>query len=52
VAKAAPWVAPDAERRKPGERTGLETLVVLGGTMDASVGPERVPVARKGETPD
>ncbi len=24
-----PWAAPDAEPRKPGERTGLETPVVL-----------------------
>jgi hypothetical protein len=29
MAKAALWVAPDAKRRKLGERTGLETLVVL-----------------------
>jgi len=29
VAKAAIWAAPDAEARKPGERTGLDTPVVL-----------------------
>jgi hypothetical protein len=29
VAKAASWPAPDAKRRKLGERTGLETPVVL-----------------------
>jgi hypothetical protein len=28
VAKAAPWSAPDAEARKRGEQTGLDTLVV------------------------
>ena len=29
MAKAAFWSAPDAERRKLGERTGLDTPVVL-----------------------
>ena len=29
VAKAAHWGATDAEARKPGERTGLDTPVVL-----------------------
>ena len=29
MAKAAPWAAPDAVTRKLGERTGLETPVVL-----------------------
>ena len=29
MAKAAFWPAPDAERRKLGERTGLDTPVVL-----------------------
>jgi hypothetical protein len=28
VAKAASWAAPDAEARKRGERTGLDTPVV------------------------
>ena len=29
MAKAASWRAPDAETRKLGERTGLDTRVVL-----------------------
>ena len=29
MAKAASWAAPDAQTRKLGERTGLETPVVL-----------------------
>jgi hypothetical protein len=29
VAKAASWSVPDAQTRKLGERTGLETPVVL-----------------------
>ncbi len=29
MAKAACWAFPDAEARKPGERTGLDTPVVL-----------------------
>ena len=29
MAKAAPWAEPDAEARRLGERTGLDTLVVL-----------------------
>jgi hypothetical protein len=29
VAKAADWADPDAETRKPGEQTGLDTRVVL-----------------------
>ena len=28
MAKAALWAVTDAEARKPGERTGLDTLVV------------------------
>ncbi len=28
MAKAAPWPGPDAEARKRGEQTGLDTLVV------------------------
>ncbi len=28
MAKAATWAATDAEAREPGERTGLDTLVV------------------------
>ena len=29
MAKAASWAVSDAEARKPGERTGLDTPVVL-----------------------
>ena len=29
MAKAAFWSTPDAEERKPGEQTGLDTPVVL-----------------------
>ncbi len=29
MAKAASWTTTDAEARKPGEQTGLDTLVVL-----------------------
>ncbi len=29
MAKAALWVCPDAQARKLGEQTGLDTLVVL-----------------------
>ena len=29
MAKAASWAVPDAEARRPGERTGLDTPVVL-----------------------
>jgi hypothetical protein len=29
VAKATHWILSDAEARKPGERTGLDTPVVL-----------------------
>ncbi len=29
MAKAAYWAPPDAEERKPGEQTGLDTPVVL-----------------------
>ncbi len=29
MAKASPWTIPDAEARKLGEQTGLDTLVVL-----------------------
>ena len=29
MAKAASWPGPDAEARKLGEQTGLDTLVVL-----------------------
>ena len=29
MAKASLWTIPDAEARRPGERRGLDTLVVL-----------------------
>ena len=29
MAKATAWTTPDAEARKPGEQTGLDTPVVL-----------------------
>ena len=29
MAKAAPWAGPDTETRRRGERTGLDTPVVL-----------------------
>ena len=31
------WLVPDAEARKPGERTGLDTLVVLAVNDDHQV---------------
>ena len=34
VAKAAHWVSTDAEARKPGERTGLDTPVVLAVNVE------------------
>ncbi len=34
MAKAATWNVTDAEARKLGERTGLDTPVVLAVTMD------------------
>ncbi len=34
MAKAALWNIPDAETRKRGEQTGLDTLVVHALTMD------------------
>ncbi len=36
MAKAAHWLGTDAEARKRGEQTGLDTLVVHAVTMDAS----------------
>ena len=37
VAKATHWGLSDAEARKPGERTGLDTLVVHAVNDDYSV---------------
>ena len=34
MAKAAPWADTDAQVRKLGERTGLDTLVVLAVNDD------------------
>ena len=36
MAKAALWTIPDAEMRKPGERTGLETPVVGWRVVEVS----------------
>ena len=36
MAKAAFWTITDAEARKPGERTGLDTPVVLAVNTDHS----------------
>jgi hypothetical protein len=38
VAKATHWVSTDAEARKPGERTGLDTPVVLAVNAEYSFG--------------
>jgi hypothetical protein len=38
VAKAGSWTPPDAETRKPGERTGLDTPVVLAVNHEHWVG--------------
>ncbi len=37
MAKASLWTIPDAEARKLGEQTGLDTLVVLALTVHISV---------------
>jgi hypothetical protein len=50
VAKAACWAVPDAEARKPGERTELDTPVVLavnaGYQMAAVSTPSLSPLTR------
>jgi hypothetical protein len=38
LAKAAHWVSTDAEARKPGERTGLDTPVVLAVNVEYWLG--------------
>ena len=38
MAKAGSWAPPDAETRKPGERTGLDTPVVLAVNHEHWVG--------------
>ena len=42
VAKAAHWISTDAEARKPGERTGLDTPVVLAVNAEYSFGATAV----------
>ncbi len=42
VAKATHWVSTDAEARKPGERTGLDTPVVLAVNDEYSSGATAV----------
>ena len=45
MAKAASWVAPDAQTRKLGERTGLETPVVLAvNDVDLALAELNLPV--------
>jgi len=44
VAKAAFWAVPDAEVRKPGEQTGLDTPVVLAVNDGYWVSPVSTPV--------
>ncbi len=40
MAKAAPWIKTDAEVRKRGEQTGLDTLVVHAvNDVDQPLGP-------------
>ncbi len=42
VAKATHWVSTDAETRKPGEQTGLDTPVVLAVNAEYSSGATAV----------
>ena len=42
VAKAAHWTLSDAEARKPGEQTGLDTPVVLAVNDEYSFGATAV----------
>ena len=41
-AKAAHWISTDAEARKPGEQTGLDTPVVLAVNYEYSFGATAV----------
>jgi hypothetical protein len=50
VAKAADWPATDAEARRLGERTGLDTLVVLAVNDEHSVLGEIDPLSAKVNT--
>ena len=45
MAKAALWAVTDAEARKPGERTGLDTLVVPAVNDDSEEWGEPSPRA-------
>ncbi len=45
MAKAALWTVPDPEERKPGEQTGLDTLVVPAVNVVHSVWGDLVPSA-------
>ena len=47
MAKAALWACPDAETRKRGERTGLDTLVVHAVNDGCSVSGVSTPSAPK-----
>ncbi len=46
MAKAAPWIKTDAEVRKRGEQTGLDTLVVHAVNVDQPLGPFKGLVAQ------
>ncbi len=47
MAKAAPWIKTDAEVRKRGEQTGLDTLVVHAvNDVDQPLGPFKGLVAQ------
>ncbi len=47
MAKAAPWIKTDAEVRKRGEQTGLDTLVVhVVNDVDQPLGPFKGLVAQ------
>ncbi len=47
MAKAASWTGIDAEARKPGEQTGLDTPVVLALNDECLVWRVSIPAAPK-----
>ena len=47
MAKAAPWACTDAQARKRGEQTGLDTLVVHALNVDNSLLVHYVSVAKR-----
>ena len=47
MAKASLWTFPDAEARKPGEQTGLDTPVVLAVNGARLVWEESTPFVAK-----